>query len=228
MHDDMNLLLVATASEEVAERLLEIVRDDGATQIGGALEEESEYGRRLKGFVECLLASTNAFLTMTSDDPPDYVDYVRGLPRAAARPGCMLRKGDVKIEEMTSDSFTDLIDAAKEEVELGRLLADAVGQGSGEAEAEYIQEHLDELGPLVLEKALQKVQQYLQLTEQWTEKLKEIEELNLEVAKVTFALADHGVTAKALEDGMGGCLPGCASGGTWGSSPKPGWSGGRN
>jgi hypothetical protein len=205
MHDQMNLLLVAAASQDVAERLLEIVRDDGATQIGGALEEESEYGRRLKGFVECLLAGKDAFFAMAGDDAHDYVDYVKGLPRAASRPGCLLTKGDVKIEKMTSDSFGNLINAAKEELELWKVLADAIGQGSGKAEAEYIQEHLDKLGPLVPEEVLQKVQQYLQLTEQWTEKLREIEELTLEVAKVTFALADHGVTVKALEEGMGEC-----------------------
>jgi hypothetical protein len=214
MHDQMNLLLVAAASEDVAKRLLDIVRDDGATQIGGALEEESEYGRRLKGFVECLVADIPVFVATIKDDPREYVDYVKGLPRAAARPGCMLRKGDVKIEEMTSDSLGDLIDAANEEIELGKVLADAIGQGTGEAEAEYIQEHLGELGPLVPEEELQKVQQYLQLTERWTEKLKEIEELNFEVAKVTSALADQGVIAKALEEATDEC--------------QPGWSGGRN
>ncbi len=208
MHQDMNLLLAAAASEDVASRLLKIVATDGATQIGGALDEESEYGLKLKGFMECLLATTPVVKGFV-DHNPDFVDYVKGLPRAAARPGCTLMRRDEKIEDMESDSFGDLVNAAQEEVELGQVLADAIGQGTGEAEAEYIQKHLDELGPLVPEEALQKVQQYLKLTEQWTEKLKEIEKLNVQVEKDSFALADHGVAAKALEEKMGKCPAGC-------------------
>lgn len=204
LHDYLSKLLLAAMAADVGKRLLQIVAADGATQIGGALDEKSAYGLKLKGFMECLLATAPVIKGFV-DHNPDYIDYVKGLPRAASRRGCTLMKRDVKIEDMESDSFGDLINAAKEEVELGEVLADAIGLGTGGAEAEYIQEHLGELGLLVPEDVLQHAEQYLKLIEESTDKLREIKELNTKVLDDTLALADLGVVVNALEQDMGKC-----------------------
>jgi len=80
-----------------------------------------------------------------------------------------------------------------------------IGQGNGEAEVEYVQEHLGELGPLVPQEVLQKTDQYMKETEQWMESLKQLSELDSRVAMDAFALADLGISLKDLQKGLDQC-----------------------
>ena len=207
LHNYVNTLLLAAAAQDVFKRTLEAIVSGGATEVAGALDESKEFAEILRAFGECMSSGMNGVQAVTTGDPKDYLTYILELSENAAFEGCMSRqKGDGSQGEETADSsMGELVSAGLQEFELGKVLADIIGQGNGEAEIEYVQEHLGELGPLVPADVLQKTDQYLKVTEQWEDSLKELSKLDARVAMDAFALADLGIALKDLQKGLDEC-----------------------
>jgi len=188
-----------------------MIVSEGATRVAGALNESKEFAEVLKAFGECLSDRMNGIRAKSTGDPQDYFNYILELPENAAFRGCMApakrseSHGTESAGEKSDSSMGELISAGIEEFELGKVLLDVIGQGNGEAEVEYVQEHLGELGPLVPLEVLQKTDQYMKETEQWMESLKQLSELDSRVAMDAFALADLGISLKDLQKGLDQC-----------------------
>jgi hypothetical protein len=199
LHDDMSALLLAAAAQDVGQKLLDLVATDGATEVSGALDEESQSAPLLAGLAKCISGAMDGVGAISTGNPNDLVNYMQTPAKSIIECGGAGQSGE---GGESGDPFGELVNGAVEEFELAQVLRDALGSGNGAAEAEYIQEHLSELGVFIPEEEMQKAKGYLGLVEKWVEDLNKISALDSRIETDLFALADAYLALQALQQDL--------------------------
>ena len=190
LQDAFDLLLVSAAGANVGKRLLELVTGDDmletAASTGQITAAEQQFVKDLNEFIELYKTWTEI-----SDNAGEWgesllADSVRG--------------------RVISKEHQEVIDGAIEMFTIGQVLVDAIGQGDGKAAGDFIDENLGALGPLVPEYALSKGRQYVQVSEQWAEGMKDLARLAREGMRLAGQIAESGVGVKARGRELERCL----------------------
>ncbi|HEY6092372.1 MAG TPA: hypothetical protein VIV83_10295, partial [Gemmatimonadales bacterium] len=180
----------SAAGANVGKRLLELVTGDDmletAASTGQITAAEQQFVKDLNEFIELYKTWTEI-----SDNAGEWgesllADSVRG--------------------RVISKEHKEVIDGAIEMFTIGQVLVDAIGQGDGKAAGDFIDENLGALGPLVPEYALSKGRQYVQVSEQWAEGMKDLARLAREGMRLAGQIAESGVGVKARGRELERCL----------------------
>ena len=185
-----DLLLVAAAGSDLGRRLLELVTSDGMLETAGATGRVTEAQRQFIGQLNKFIESYKTW-TELADDPGDW--------------GRSKLLGQAQ-QDAVGEERQQVIDAALEMFHSGQVLADALGQGDGTAALDYIEDNLGALGPLVPEYAFLKARQYVEVTRQWRDALKDLVRLAGDGAKLAYQISEADLGLKVRDRELQDCL----------------------
>ena len=190
MQGAFDLLLIAAAGSDLGRRLLELVTSDGMLETAGATGRVTEAQRQFIGQLNKFIESYKTW-TELADDPGDW--------------GRSKLLGQAQ-QDAVGEERQQVIDAALEMFHSGQVLADALGQGDGTAALDYIEDNLGALGPLVPEYAFLKARQYVEVTRQWRDALKDLVRLAGDGAKLAYQISEADLGLKVRDRELQDCL----------------------
>jgi len=185
-----DLLLIASAGSDVGKKLLTLATGDEAMEAaagtGEVTEEERAFVKQMNEFIKAYQTWTQA-----TDDPAGWGVSQLLTPDSS---------------QHAATAGKDMVDAALEMVNLGQVLGGAIGAGNPEATGDYIEENLGAFGPLVPDYALSKARQYVEVTKQWGEAMRELARIAAEGAGIAGQIAESDLGIKVLGQRLQACV----------------------
>ena len=169
-----DLLLAAAAAADVGQKLMELVTGDDMLETAAGTGQVTPAEKEFVGHLNAFLESYQAW-TEFGDDPGEW-----GHSQ-------LLDEGG---NDAIGEEHNTAISEALELFDYGQVIADAIGFGDGTAAENYIEEHLGSLGRLVPDFALSKARQYIDVSRQWSEAIKNLARLSAEGVKLALQIAE--------------------------------------